>query len=210
MKSMTFETKDDGYCSSECSNMSECSMDSMESIISGIEALVVEDHENLNFSGLDAMSEPRSKGRHDSGYDSNGDSNPFPDLDSNCWKPLEAEIKQGSPTSMEKLSRVRESNWAEMAKNIKAHIDRYEASIIPEYREKKKMEEQSAFNKFVNEFSLIKTPPVFQTNFFVEDDAILDFKMETKKDEEPSVFKFFSNPDEDSSRHLKAILGIPC
>ena len=47
---MTFETKDDGkanymalddgYCSSECSNMSECSMDSMESIISGIEALV--------------------------------------------------------------------------------------------------------------------------------------------------------------------------
>jgi len=42
MKSMTFETKDDGYCSSECSNMSECSMDSMESIISGIEALVVE------------------------------------------------------------------------------------------------------------------------------------------------------------------------
>ena len=129
MKSMTFETKDDGYCSSECSNMSECSMDSMESIISGIEALVVEDHENLNFSGLDAMSEPRSKGRHDSGYDSNGDSNPFPDLDSNCWKPLEAEIEQGSPTSIEKLSRVRESNWAEMAKNIKAHIDRYEGNI---------------------------------------------------------------------------------
>ena len=82
------------------------------------------------------------------------------------------------------------------------------------------MEEQSAFNKFVNEFSLIKTPPNFQKSNlnFVEDDAILDFKMETKKDEEPlSVFKFFSGKPleplktvEDSSRHLKAILGIPC
>ena len=139
MKSMTFETKDDGYCSSECSNMSECSMDSMESIISGIEALVVEDHENLNFSGHDAMSEPRSKGRHDSGYDSNCDSNPFFDFDSNCWKPLEAEIEKGnymalekgSPkSSIEKLSRVREPNWAEMAKNIKAHIDRYEGNLF--------------------------------------------------------------------------------
>ena len=88
------------------------------------------------------------------------------------------------------------------------------------------MEEQSAFNKFVNEFSLIKTrenakftKQIFQSNLnFVEDDAILDFKMETKKDEEPlSVFKFFSGKPleplktvEDSSRHLKAILGIPC
>ena len=182
---LTFQTKDEGYCSSDSSNCSECSMDSMEGIISGIEALLDSDesiHKASNWTPL--FIEPFVKGSN--------------------WIPLDMDI----------CTRNLEPSWTERAKYIKYAIDAFEAEVIPDYRlnKKRKEEEFAICRNIVDDLVLnCKKKPTKKRP--IHDTAIVDCKMEpARKIEMPPELELFSRiqiQQEDASIILKQMLGIP-